>query len=122
MREDHDVRSEFQLRVSNRFENLQKFESEEIEGEWRAFEEILNKSAEETIPKTKAKKKQKWMTDYILDMMEERRKVKGKDISKYKELDDAIKQKCRDEKEAWWNKQCDEIEKEFYRNPFYRDS
>ena len=50
-------------------------------------------------------------------MMEERRKVKRKDVSKYKELDNAIRQKCREEKEAWWNKQCDEIEKEFYRNP-----
>ena len=50
-------------------------------------------------------------------MMEERRKVKGKDVSKYKELGSAIRQKCREEKEAWWNKQCDEIEKEFYRNP-----
>jgi len=77
----------------------------------------LYTSAEETIPKIKAKKKQKWMTDFILDMMEERRKVKGKDISKYKELDNAIKAKCKEEKEVWWNQKCDEIEKELYRNP-----
>ena len=50
-------------------------------------------------------------------MMEERRKVKGKHVSKYNELDNAIRQKCREQKEAWWNKQCDEIEREFYRNP-----
>ena len=62
------------------------------------------------------KKKQKWMTDYILDIMEEQRKVKGKDISKYKELGNVINQKWK-EKEAWWNKQCDEIEREFDRNP-----
>ncbi|XP_037776954.1 craniofacial development protein 2-like [Penaeus monodon] len=72
---------------------------QEIEEEWRAFEETLYTSVEETIPKIKAKKKQKWMTDFILDMMEERRKVKGKDISKYKELDNTIKAKCKEERE-----------------------
>ena len=31
LREDHNVRSEFQLKVSKRFEKLQKFETEEVE-------------------------------------------------------------------------------------------
>ena len=64
LREDHNFGSEFQLKVSNRFEKLHTFETEEIKEEWRAFGETLNKSAEETIPKTKASKKQKWMTSY----------------------------------------------------------
>ena len=66
---------------------------------------------------TKSKKKQKWSTDVILDLMEERRKIKGKNVFKYKELDNAIKEKCREKKETWWSKQCDKIEKEFYKNP-----
>ena len=41
----------------------------------------------------------------------------GKDASKCKELDTAIKEKCRWEKLVWWNKECDEIEKEICRNP-----
>ena len=70
LREDHSVRSEFQLKVSERFKKLQTAETEKIKKEWRSLEEILNKSAEETIPITKARKKQKWMTDHILDVME----------------------------------------------------
>ena len=78
--EDISVRKEFQLKVPNRIEKLQIFETEDIEGEWRSFEQVLNISAEETIPKIKPKKKQKWTTDSILDMMEERRTLKGKDV------------------------------------------
>ena len=58
LREDMKVRQKFKLKVSNRFENLQIFETEDIEEEWRAFEEVLNTSAEETI------------TESVLDMME----------------------------------------------------
>ena len=96
IREDISVRKEFQLKVSNRFLKLQIFETEDIEEEWRAFEEVLNISAEETIPKIKLKKKQKWMTDSILDMMEERRKLNGKDAPKYKDLNIAIKEKYKE--------------------------
>ena len=56
------------------------------------------------------------MTKSILDVMEEGRKVKGKDASECKELDTAIKEKCRERKVELWKMQCDEIEKEIYRN------
>ena len=115
--EDITVRQEFKLKLLSRFKSLQISETEDVEDKWRAFEEVLNTSAEETIPKNKPKRKQKWMIESILDMMKERGKVKGKDGSKYKEIDIAIKEKCKEEKEAWWNKQCHEIEKEIYRNP-----
>jgi len=42
----------------------------------------LNTSAEETRPKIKPKKKQKWMIESIIDIMKERIKMKGKDSSK----------------------------------------
>ena len=82
-----------------------------MEEEWRAFEEVLNTITKETIPKIKPKMKQKWMTKSSLDMMEDRRKAKGKDASKYKEIYIAIKEKCKEEKESTWNKQCDERKK-----------
>ena len=44
--DDHNARSEFQLKVSKRFEKLQSFETEEIKEGWRAFEETFNKSAD----------------------------------------------------------------------------
>ena len=62
LREDPAMRSEFQLKVSKRFEKLQAFDTKEIAEGWSTFEEILNKSAEEAILKIKAKKKQKWIT------------------------------------------------------------
>ena len=70
MHEDISARKKFQLKVSNRFEKLLIVETEGIEEEWRAFEEILNISVEETIPKINPKNKQKLMIDSLHDMME----------------------------------------------------
>ena len=59
LRKDISVRKEFQLKVSNRFEKLQIFHTEDFEEEWRASDEVLKISAEEMIPKIKPKQKQK---------------------------------------------------------------
>ena len=117
LREDKEVRKQFQIEVSNRFEVLQRCEENDIEEEWCNFEGVLNESAQAIIPKTSRKKKQKWMTNSILDMMDERRKAKGNDSRKYKELDREINQKCSEAKEVWWTEECELIEKEIYRNP-----
>ena len=81
LHKDVNVKKEFQLKVLNRFEKLQVFEAEGIEENWGVFEEALSTSAEETIPKVKPKRKQKWMIESIFDMIEERGRVKGKDAS-----------------------------------------
>ena len=65
------------------------------------------------LTKTNTKNKQKWMTNNVIDIMEASSNVKEKYVSEYEELDKVTWQECKGEKDAWWNKQCDEMEGEF---------
>ena len=53
-------------------------------------------------------RKQKWMTNEILDLMTERSKYR-RDSHKYKEADKKIKLKCKEAKEKYMNDQCEEL-------------
>lgn len=56
-------------------------------------------------------KKQKWMTDEILLLMDERRKHKDKaDNNMYKEIQRLIRSKIRIAKNEWLKRECSEIE------------
>ena len=68
----------------------------------------------DTIPIKEIRKKQKWMTDEILDLMTERRQAKLKNMNKYNDIDKLIKAKCIKEKEKWLNNKCAEIEAKKY--------
>ncbi|GFS00920.1 endonuclease-reverse transcriptase [Elysia marginata] len=52
--------------------------------------------------------KQEWITEDILDMMKERKRLKGSDA--YKHIDNNIKMASKTAKEEWLNSKCDEIE------------
>ena len=54
-------------------------------------------------------RKQKWMTDEIIELMTERRKYK-RDSRKYKETEKKIRMKCKEAKENFMNDQCEELE------------
>ena len=55
------------------------------------------------------KQHMKWMTEEILNLMEDRRKAKS-NIDLYKTLNTQIKDKCNEAKEQWINEKCKEIE------------
>uniref|UniRef100_A0A6P7GAQ2 Uncharacterized protein LOC114337589 n=1 Tax=Diabrotica virgifera virgifera TaxID=50390 RepID=A0A6P7GAQ2_DIAVI len=55
-------------------------------------------------------KKKSWMTNEILDMMEERRKSKDQDMSLYKRIDKDIKKAIRIAKDTRLREQCAEIQ------------
>ena len=48
------------------------------------------------------------MKSEILNLMKERRKLKGR--HGYKDIDTKIKKKCNEAQEVWCNEKCDEIE------------
>lgn len=50
-----------------------------------------------------------WMTQEILDLMEQRRKRKNH-LDKYKDINKQIKKKIKEAKEAWIKEQCEEME------------
>ena len=83
---------------------------QEIDKRWSELQQILNETTEEVLPKVKTKAKQKWMTEDILNLMENRRHVKGKDLLRYKAIDKLIREECVKAKERWLNEQCKQIE------------
>ena len=50
------------------------------------------------------------MTEEILSLMDERRKMKSVSIERFQELYRRIKINCREKKEEWLNRMCREIE------------
>ena len=108
---------QFAVEVSNRFQALsestedgiQEDERESVNDRWNNVKKALTESAEAVLGKSEKRKRAAWMTEEILQKMEERRKVKN-DKSRYKEIHVDIQKKCREAKETWINKQCQEVE------------
>ena len=63
----------------------------------------------DTEPKMQKKQHKKWMTEGILNLMEDRRKSKS-NIDLYKTLNTQTKDKCNEAKVQWINQQCKEME------------
>ena len=104
---------EYFVQVKDQFESLI---NEGEETTWEAIRDIQIETAENILPKEKKRKRQKWMTEEILLMMEDRQKLSDRQGSGYRELDKQIKKKCREAKENWLNDQCAEVEKQFGNN------
>ena len=57
------------------------------------------------------------MKTEILELMEERRKNKDRNVDRYEELNRKIKTECIKAKEEWIEKQCEEVVQLEKRNP-----
>ena len=101
----------YAVEVKNRYEALEIEETEQIEEvidkKWENFKESINEGTK-TLPKTKKKKDEDWMTDKIKELFK-RRKEEKDHTDKYLELDKEIRRECREAKEKWFNDRCDEI-------------
>lgn len=77
---------------------------------WVKMKEVCEEIQNEVIGTVTMTKKKSWMTDEILEMMEERRKVKDKDAGKYRQIHKHIRAEIRRAKENWLSKKCEEME------------
>ena len=80
------------------------------EESWQLIKRKITKVEKDILGLTAKKKKQKWMTEEILQLMGERRKYKNKDQQKYKELQSKIKLEIKIAKEQWMTNRCAEVE------------
>ena len=99
------IKDKFQLELKNRFEALEIAQSNDIEEDYDRFKTTFIEAANFIIPAKKNIIKKEWMTDEILNMMEERRKHKRSE-NQFREIDKEIKRKCIEEKEKWLNTMC----------------
>ena len=66
-------------------------------------------AVEATVSKKKGTARKEWMTEEILQKMEERKGAKN-EIERYRVLDREVNTMCDKAKENWINQQCSEIE------------
>ncbi|GFN88375.1 aspartate aminotransferase [Plakobranchus ocellatus] len=120
LKTNQTIGEKYQISVQNKFEALG--DAEEVEQQLENFKSAIMEAATEVIPKVKRKAKQKWMTEEILNMMEERRWAKG-NKEKFEQIHKKVQEKCNMSKENWVNEKCKEIEQQRKHAPqtMYRD-
>ena len=90
-------------------------ENEQVEDErnrinqkWQCLKKSIHGAEASILPKKEGRKDKSWMTQEILDMMNER--IVRKNSPNYKLIDKEIKRKCKERKKEWYNDQYKEIE------------
>ncbi|CAF1302854.1 unnamed protein product [Adineta ricciae] len=116
LKNNNDVKEKFCIEVQNRFEALDDIT--EVEVLWEKMKSSILEATEAVLPKIKMNKKKRWMTEDILQLMEQRRLKKSNPLE-YKLLDKEIKKKCSEAKETRLNEQCSEIENKLSINTKY---
>ena len=111
-----EIQEKYLVEVKNKYECL-SLECDEqcdeltsvVEKKWKCLKESILHANETAAPKLEKKVKQKWMTEQILEKMEERKKAKNSPM--YDKLNKEIKKMCKEQKEKWYNSKCEAIEK-----------
>lgn len=112
LRTDMELKEAYTAEVRRRFEMHaeEQAENEGIDNDWEVLQESLVGVANELIPREPQGRRQQWMTQDILELMEERRKFRNRTDNRYRELDRLIKRLCIERKEEWLQEKCDELE------------
>ena len=82
----------------------------EIEDLWNKIKISITSVKEEELRPDRMVKRQQWMTNSILELMEERRQHRNRDNVKYKELHRRVLRAIKEAKERWLQEKCVEIE------------
>lgn len=95
-------------------ENINNIKSDnantgDINEKWENIKQAITSASERRLTPPKRKHKV-WMTEEILELMNERRLSKTKDVNKYEILDKEIQRKIKEAKEQWLSDQCEEVE------------
>lgn len=118
---DNEMTERYAVEVRNRYAVLKnEAESDGAEEQWNILAKALQKGVEEVIPDSRGRRKKPWMTEEILDMMVERRRLKGRDQVQYRIKNKEIHRECNRRKEQWLNEHCEEVEEMYKTNQHSR--
>ncbi len=107
LRTNKDYHNAFHHNISEQLQGIDAIDN--LEDRYTKFKDALIESAQQVLPVVETTAKQKWMTDEILQKMEQRRLAKGNNAL-YTLLDGEIRQECKDAKENMLMEQCQLIE------------
>ncbi|XP_049794433.1 uncharacterized protein LOC126204053 [Schistocerca nitens] len=107
---NRETQKEFQERAKDL---IQQHPIENVEQHWENMRDGLIKAAEEIIGKQKPEKRKEWITDEIILMFEERRKLKNNETEEgktaYRVLRNKINRKLKQVKERFLEDRCKEV-------------
>lgn len=108
----HTVFQQTKDRINTELKTISEKNASDLELEdlWDKIKSSLTSVAEKELKPDKRIKKQEWMTNTILELMEERRQHRNKNNDKYKELHRRILHAIKEAKERWMQEKCDEME------------
>lgn len=106
---DINFKTDITEHLNSKIEEVKENNNDTL-SKWEAVKNIIKKTAQDKLQTNARRAKQKWMTEEILDLMEERRKFRNTDQTEYRNIDKNIRQKTKLAKENWLNEQCEEIE------------
>uniref|UniRef100_A0A8D8TDU0 Craniofacial development protein 2 n=1 Tax=Cacopsylla melanoneura TaxID=428564 RepID=A0A8D8TDU0_9HEMI len=85
-----------------------------VKEEWNIVKDTILESLEKNIGKKTARTKKEWITQEMLDKMEERRKWKSENTEngrkQYKRLNNELRRETDKAREKWMEEQCEKIE------------
>lgn len=109
--QDPTIRNEFRSALSLKLtDSLNAADASNIDEKWNVIKAVINDVSTEKLKTGERVKLKPWMTDEILDLMDQRRKFKNKDEVMYHTLQRNIRSKIRQAKEEWLTIECKEIE------------
>ena len=105
----------FRLRHLKELTKYNSAKDSSVEEDWKQFREAVKRSAEVTIGYQTAKKAKKpWVSEKMIEKMEERRSFKNINTEigkkKYRYLNNELRRETDKAREDWWNNECDELE------------
>ena len=100
----------YRVEVTNRFKGLD-MENRLPEELWMEVGDIVQETGIKTVPKKKKCRKEKWLSEEVLQIAETRREVKSKvEKERYMHLNAEIQRIVRRDKKDFLSDQCNEIE------------
>ena len=122
LKENQSIKECSVIKTMNRYEVLMEMEGEDVQQLWTKLQTAVEEACDE-LHKMKRRKKKPWMTENILKLMDDRRKVKNIDEHRYQEIKKIIHKEWLLAKEEWMDENCTKIEqmakcnaKEMYAN------
>jgi len=88
-------------------------ESNNVDNKWNKIKKCILMPAEEVLGERKTAARKEWITNNIVDMINERRKYKNvmdqRGMEKYKSLKNSINRECSKSKETFLDSICTEV-------------
>ena len=113
---DAEMQKNFREKIAAQMEKNKQNHGRSIEDEWEDWKKVVTEAAKETLPVQERRRKNPWMTQEIIDMMEERRKIRDRFTQDYRSLNRNIMKKCTEAKTKWYEERCQEMEELQRRN------